>query len=59
MNIGAMDKYIQIESQTTSTSSTTGGRTQTWTTLANVWATQSYPKSLESNREGVDRKSVV
>ena len=37
MNIGDLDRKITIQKPTLSVSSTTGERTQTWTTLAQVW----------------------
>jgi SPP1 family predicted phage head-tail adaptor len=54
MNIGSLDRYITIQYPLESTSSTTGERTQTWLTLANVYATVTYPNSMASN-EGLDQ----
>lgn len=55
MNIGALDRKITIESQTTAASSTTGERTYTWATLASVWATVRYPQSAERSTEGMEQ----
>lgn len=52
MNIGALDRYITIQQQTTSQSSTTGEVTSTWGPLASVYATVNYPKSATTKTEG-------
>ena len=54
MNIGALDRFIVIQTPTEVVSTTTGERTQTWATLASVWATVTYPRSIASN-EGLDQ----
>ena len=52
MNIGALDRYITIEYPVRSQSSTTGEMTDTWTTLASVYATVTYPTSSTTRTEG-------
>ncbi len=52
MNIGALDRYITIEYPSRSQSSTTGEITDTWTTLASVYATVTYPTSATTRTEG-------
>lgn len=52
MNIGALDRYITIQQQTVTQSSTTGEVSSTWTTLASVYATVNYPKSQSVRDEG-------
>lgn len=53
MNIGALDRLITIQTPTNVTSSTTGERTQTWATLASVWATVTYSPSEMQSSEGM------
>jgi SPP1 family predicted phage head-tail adaptor len=55
MNIGALDKYITIQSLVETKNTTNGGIEQSWTNLCSVWATQTYPQSLEANNEGVEQ----
>ena len=52
MNIGALDRKIVIQTPTTVRSATTGEATQTWATLATVWATVTYPSQNFSGNEG-------
>lgn len=55
MNVGRLDRYITIQTATDATSSTTGERTSTWATLAQVWATVTYPVSAISGNEGLEQ----
>lgn len=48
MDIGRLDRRITIESFTTSTNEL-NEEVKTWSTLATVWATMTYPKGLASN----------
>ena len=52
MNIGALDRYVTIEYPLRSQSSTIGEVTDTWTTLASVYATVTYPTSTTTRSEG-------
>lgn len=54
MNIGRLDKLITIEQPTNVTSAMTGERTKSWATLAQVWATITYPRSATASKEGVE-----
>lgn len=54
MNIGALDRKITIQSNTQTKSATTGEVTYTWATLANVWATVTYPRGGTDRNEGVE-----
>jgi SPP1 family predicted phage head-tail adaptor len=62
MNIGALDTYITIQYPALTVSSTTGERTSTWTTLASVYATVTYPtsavQSKEAHEQGRETSSV-
>ena len=55
MNIGALDRLITIQYQSTSQSSTTGEVTTTWATLASVYATVSYSTSPISRQEAQEQ----
>lgn len=63
MNIGALDRYIVIQTPTNVTSSTTGERTQTWATLCSVYATMTYPHmefiSKEDNENGRETSTTT
>lgn len=56
MNIGALDRKITIQSYTETASSESGERTKTWATLAQVWATVTYPKSATERNEGIEQE---
>jgi len=51
MHAGARDRRITIESKT-GTQSTTGSVTETWATLATVWAARRIPVASERFRAG-------
>lgn len=58
MNIGRLDRKVTIEEPSLTASSTTGERTQTWVTLAVVWATVTYPKTMAMN-EGLEQSRLT
>lgn len=55
MNIGALDRLIIIQTLVNTQSATTGEPVESWTDLANVWATVTYPSSNEARNEGVEQ----
>jgi SPP1 family predicted phage head-tail adaptor len=55
MNIGALDRFITIQTPTEVVSSTTGERTMTWAELDEVWATVTYPSGPLSGNEGLEQ----
>lgn len=59
MKIGALDKLVTIETFTTSKSSANGEETQTWATLASVWATVTYPQGEFEANEGQEQGREV
>lgn len=54
MNPGKLDRRVTIESRTL-TKDAAGGRVETWTTLANVWAEIVTRKASESVVSDADR----
>ena len=58
MNIGALDRLIIIEYPVT-TRNSVGDSLVTWTTLASVYSTRTYPRSQENRSEGQQQGRIT